>query len=97
MFTRCPSCKSEISFEPPENFEFLPNGYRHRLQCPNCGIAIGVSIPKPPPKVIEEINIDKYSSITTECENSMIKDVQLFCVKIDSINMLNDNSLTLFH
>lgn len=66
MFTRCPSCKSEISFEPPENYEFLPDGYRHRLQCPNCGIAIGVRIPKPPPKVIEEINIDNIINPNNE-------------------------------
>ena len=26
----------------------------------------------------------------------MIKDVQLFCVKVDSINMLTDNLLTVF-
>ena len=66
MFTRCPSCKNEISFEPPENYEFLPDGYRHRLQCPNCGIAIGVRIPKPPPKVIEEINIDNIINPNNE-------------------------------
>lgn len=74
MFTRCPSCKSEISFEPPENFEFLPDGYRHRLQCPNCGIAIGVRIPKPPPKVIEEINIDNIINPNNESGLVLVKE-----------------------
>ena len=47
---------------------------------------------------LEEIDIDKdkCSRITTESESSMIKDVQLFCVKVDSINMLTDDSLTVF-
>ena len=66
MFTRCPSCGREIVFTPPENAEFLPDGYRHRLQCPNCGIAIGVKIPKPPPKVIEEINVDNLVNPNNE-------------------------------
>ncbi len=43
MYTRCPSCKTEISFEPPAN---APVGYKHRIKCPNpkCGVTISVDI-----------------------------------------------------
>lgn len=46
MYTKCPSCRSEISFEPPANMESLPDGYKHRIKCPSCGVTIGVKIPK---------------------------------------------------
>lgn len=46
MYTRCPSCRSEISFEPPANMENLPDGYKHRIKCPSCGVTIGVKINK---------------------------------------------------
>lgn len=46
MYTRCPSCRSEISFEPPANLESLPDGYKHRIKCPSCGVTIGVKINK---------------------------------------------------
>lgn len=46
MYTRCPSCRSEISFEPPANLNNLPEGYKHRIRCPNCGVTIGVKIPR---------------------------------------------------
>ena len=45
MYTRCPSCRAEISFEPPRNLANLPQGYKHRIRCPNCGVTIGVKIP----------------------------------------------------
>lgn len=44
MYTRCPSCRAEISFEPPANMERLPDGYKHRIKCPSCGVTIGVKI-----------------------------------------------------
>lgn len=44
MYTRCPSCRAEISFEPPANMESLPDGYKHRIKCPSCGVTIGVKI-----------------------------------------------------
>ncbi len=46
MYTRCPSCRAEISFEPPANVESLPDGYKHRIKCPCCGVTIGVKINK---------------------------------------------------
>ncbi len=46
MYTRCPSCRAEISFEPPANMENLPDGYKHRIKCPSCGVTIGVKINK---------------------------------------------------
>lgn len=46
MYTRCPSCRAEISFEPPANMESLPDGYKHRIKCPCCGVTIGVKINK---------------------------------------------------
>lgn len=46
MYTRCPSCRAEISFEPPANIDNLPDGYKHRIKCPSCGVTIGVKIPK---------------------------------------------------
>lgn len=46
MYTRCPSCRAEISFEPPANMESLPDGYKHRIKCPSCGVTIGVKINK---------------------------------------------------
>lgn len=45
MYTRCPSCRAEISFEPPRNLANLPQGYKHRIRCPNCGVTISVKIP----------------------------------------------------
>ncbi len=46
MYTRCPSCRAEISFEPPSNMADLPDGYKHKIKCPNCGVTIGVKIPR---------------------------------------------------
>lgn len=46
MYTRCPSCRAEISFEPPANAANLPEGYKHRIKCPSCGVTIGVKIPR---------------------------------------------------
>ncbi len=46
MYTRCPSCRAEISFMPPANPESLPEGYKHRIRCPHCGVTIGVKINK---------------------------------------------------
>ncbi|MEG2451168.1 MAG: hypothetical protein RSB09_05465, partial [Clostridia bacterium] len=46
MYTRCPSCRSEISFDAPSNMANLPDGYKHRIKCPNCGVTIGVKIPR---------------------------------------------------
>ncbi len=45
MYTRCPSCRAEICFQPPANAANLPNGYKHRIKCPNCGVTIGVKLP----------------------------------------------------
>lgn len=47
MYTRCPSCGAEISFEPPANRERLPEDYKHRIRCPICGVTIGVKLNKP--------------------------------------------------
>lgn len=47
MYTRCPGCGAEISFEPPANRESLPEDYKHRIRCPICGVTIGVKINKP--------------------------------------------------
>lgn len=47
MYTRCPSCGAEISFEPPANRESLPEDYKHRIRCPICGVTIGVKINRP--------------------------------------------------
>lgn len=48
MYTRCPSCRSEISFDPPPNKDALPENYRHRIKCPSCGVTIGVKINQNP-------------------------------------------------
>lgn len=48
MYTRCPSCRSEISFDPPANKDSLPENYRHRIKCPSCGVTIGVKINQAP-------------------------------------------------
>ncbi len=53
MYTRCPSCRSEISFEPPANMEALPDGYKHRIKCPCCGVTIGVKINKVDTAVVQ--------------------------------------------
>lgn len=45
MYTKCPSCRAEISFQPPANAANLPDGYKHRVRCPNCGVTIGVKLP----------------------------------------------------
>lgn len=45
MYTRCPSCRAEICFQPPANAANLPDGYKHRIKCPNCGVTIGVKLP----------------------------------------------------
>ena len=45
MYTRCPSCRAEICFDPPANAANLPEGYKHKIRCPNCGVTIGVKIP----------------------------------------------------
>ena len=46
MYTRCPSCRAEICFQPPANAANLPDGYKHRIKCPNCGVTIGVKLPR---------------------------------------------------
>lgn len=46
MYTRCPSCRAELSFAPPANMESLPEGHKHRIKCPHCGVIIGVKINK---------------------------------------------------
>jgi len=51
MYTRCPSCRSEITFEPPANMDSLPEGYKHRITCPCCGVTIGVKLNKPTTEV----------------------------------------------
>lgn len=45
MYTRCPSCRAEICFQPPAGAANLPDGYKHRIKCPNCGVTIGVKLP----------------------------------------------------
>ena len=52
MYTRCPSCRSEISFEPPANKDSLPADYKHRIKCPSCGVTIGVKINQSPVTVL---------------------------------------------
>ena len=47
MYTRCPSCRAEICFQPPANAANLPDGYKHRIKCPSCGVTIGVKLPNP--------------------------------------------------
>ena len=48
MYTRCPGCHAEISFEPPANKEALGADYKHRIKCPACGATIGVKINQKP-------------------------------------------------
>ena len=42
MYTKCAGCKSAISFEPPANL--LPEGYKHRIKCPVCGVTLAVKL-----------------------------------------------------
>ncbi len=44
MYTRCPLCKEEIRFVPPENIDELPEDYRHIIRCPNCYAKLGVKL-----------------------------------------------------
>ncbi len=46
MYTRCPFCRSEISFEPPANLATLPDDYKYPIKCPCCGVLIGVKLNK---------------------------------------------------
>ena len=45
MYTKCPSCRAEICFPAPANAANLPDGYKHKIKCPNCGVAIAVKLP----------------------------------------------------
>ena len=45
MYTRCPSCRAEICFQVPDNAANLPDGYKHKIKCPNCGVKIAVRLP----------------------------------------------------
>ena len=45
MYTRCPSCRAEICFQAPDNAANLPDGYKHKIKCPNCGVKIAVRLP----------------------------------------------------
>lgn len=45
MHTRCPSCRAEICFQVPDNAANLPDGYKHKIKCPNCGVKIAVRLP----------------------------------------------------
>ncbi len=47
MYTRCPSCRAEIKFDAPQNLEALPEGYKHRIKCPSCGVTIAVHLDQP--------------------------------------------------
>lgn len=73
MYTRCPSCRAEISFEPPANMESLPDGYKHRIKCPSCGVTIGVKINKidtMPAQVAPQYNQPApYEPVCTENES----------------------------
>lgn len=66
MYTRCPSCRAEISFEPPADAASLPDGYKHRIKCPSCGVTIGVKLPNRTatgqPVIAAEKNSAPYSS-----------------------------------
>ncbi len=53
MYTRCPSCRCEICFEPPANAASLPDGYKHKIKCPNCGAKISVAIPNTKAEVVQ--------------------------------------------
>lgn len=46
MYTRCPSCRAQISFELPQSADSFPEGYKHKIKCPSCGVTIGVKIPR---------------------------------------------------
>ena len=46
MYTRCPSCRAQISFDLPQSADSFPEGYEHKIKCPSCGVTIGVKIPR---------------------------------------------------
>ena len=62
MYTKCPACRAEISFEAPKNIADLPQGYRHRLRCPNCGVTIKVKLPDAP---VDATSAPTYTTVTT--------------------------------
>lgn len=68
MYTRCPSCRAEISFEPPANLETLPDGYKHRIKCPSCGVTIGVKINKIETQTAELAQAPTYPQPQTDFE-----------------------------
>ena len=45
MYARCPSSRAEICFQVPDNAANLPDGYKHKIKCPNCGVKIAVRLP----------------------------------------------------
>lgn len=75
MYTRCPSCHSEISFEPPADMQSLPEGYKHRIKCPSCGVTIGVHLSKPvavePVSRPETQPVEGTSAVQTEQETAV--------------------------
>lgn len=59
MYTICPSCKSELSFTLPVSKDQLPDGYKHRLKCPCCGVTIAVKVkPEKPVEQVEETKVN---------------------------------------
>lgn len=59
MYTICPSCKSELSFTLPVSKDQLPDGYKHRLKCPCCGVTIAVKVkPEKPAEQVEETKVN---------------------------------------
>jgi len=46
MYTKCPSCKSEIGFVPPADLASLPADQKYPIRCPSCGVTIGVHLNK---------------------------------------------------
>lgn len=68
MYTQCPRCHTEITFEPPIKKK---EGYVHRIKCPNhtCGAIICVDVP---PASIEYSNYEqneKYEKLFESKEN----------------------------
>lgn len=68
LYTRCPSCKSEVQFSAPDNIEGLPETYRHHIKCPSCGVTLSVKlntvarnyVQQPSAPVMQTINDSDY-------------------------------------
>lgn len=62
LYTKCPSCRAEISFEPPQDIASLPEDYKYPIRCPACGVTIGVKLNSIARQPAEEQNFEQTAA-----------------------------------